>query len=220
MKPIRILLVDDHPMMREALRVVLEIEPAMQVVAEAADGQQAIQYALTLQPDVIVLDLYLPVKDGIEVIAEILAQQPQACILAITSSTSDERVVAAIQAGAMGYLLKDASREEFLRGVREVAAGNTFLPPDVATKLARGVRHSRSPQPQNDGLVEPLTPREQEVLALLSEGLSNRAIAGRLHLSGSTVRVHVSNILGKLGLENRNQAIVYVLRQDRSLSVE
>lgn len=220
MKSIRILLVDDHPMMREALRVVLEIEPAMQVVAEAADGQQAIQYALALQPDVIVLDLYLPVKDGIEVIAEILDQQPQARILAITSSTSDERVVAAIQAGAMGYLLKDASREEFLRGVREVAAGNTFLPPDVAAKLARGVRHSRNPLPQNDSLVEPLTPREQEVLALLSEGLSNRAIAGRLHLSGSTVRVHVSNILGKLGLENRNQAIVYVLRQERSLSAE
>ncbi|NJN93492.1 MAG: response regulator transcription factor [Anaerolineales bacterium] len=220
MTPIRILLVDDHPMMREALRVVLEIEPAMQVVAEAADGQQAVQCALALQPDVIVLDLYLPVKDGVEAIAEILAQQPQARILAITSSTSDERVVAAIQAGAMGYLLKDASREEFLRGVREVAAGNTFLPPDVAAKLARGVRHSRSPLPQTEGLVEPLTPREQEVLALLSEGLSNRAIAGRLHLSGSTVRVHVSNILGKLGLENRNQAIVYVLRQERGLSVE
>lgn len=220
MNPIRVLLVDDHPMMREALRVVLEIEPAMQVVAEAADGQQAIQYALALQPDVIVLDLYLPVKDGVEVIAEILTQQPQARILAITSSTSDERVVAAIQAGAIGYLLKDASREEFLRGVREVAAGNTFLPPDVAARLARGVRHTRNPLPQNDGLIEPLTPREQEVLALLSEGLSNGAIARRLHLSGSTVRVHVSNILGKLGLENRNQAIVYVLRQERGMSTD
>lgn len=220
MKTVRVLLVDDHPLMREALRAALESEPAMEVVAEAADGQEAVQLALALQPDVIVLDLYLPFKDGVQVIAEIIALQPATRILAITSSNADERVVAAIQAGVSGYLLKDASREEFVRGVREVAAGNAFLPPEVAAKLIRGMRHKHIAPAHHDELVEPLTPREQEVLALLGEGLSNRAITKRLCLSESTVRVHISNILGKLGLENRNQAIVYVLRQTRGAATD
>ncbi len=205
------LLVDDHPLFREALRTAIETEPDLQVVGEASDGQQAVRQALALKPDVIVMDLFLPVQDGVAAITEILAKNRSMRILAITSSTDDRQVVAAVQAGAMGYLLKDASREEFLRGLRQVARGGMHLPPGVAEKLARGVRQESRAQAEAEP-VEPLTGREREILALLGEGLSNRAIAGRLSLSDSTVRVHVYNILGKLGLEDRSQAIVYALK--------
>ncbi len=211
-KKTSVLLVDDHPLFREALRTAIETEADLMVVGEVADGQQAVHEALALAPDVIVMDLYLPVKDGITAIAEILAGNAAARILAITSSTEDKQVVAAVQAGAMGYLLKDASREEFLFGLRQVASGRVHLPPGVAEKLARGVQSASRPAVEAD-LVEPLTPREQEILDLLGKGLSNRAIARQLSLSESTVRVHVYNILGKLGLEDRSQAIVYALKK-------
>jgi NarL family two-component system response regulator LiaR len=213
MKPIRIMIVDDHPMMREALRAAIEVEPDMQVAGEAANGQQAVFDALTLRPDVIVMDLYLPVKDGVEAISEIVSQWPSARILAITSSNDDAKVVAAVEAGAIGYLLKDVSREQFLFGVREVARGETVLPPDVATRLARGIRRKHLANASDGESVRPLTRREREVLALLGQGLSNQAIAQQLVLSESTVRVHVYNILHKLSLADRNQAIVYALRQ-------
>jgi NarL family two-component system response regulator LiaR len=213
MKPIRIMIVDDHPMMREALRAAIEVEPDLQVTGEAANGQQAVFDALTLRPDVIVMDLYLPVKDGVEAISEIMSQWPSARILAITSSTDDAKVVAAVEAGAIGYLLKDVSREQFLFGVREVARGETVLPPDVATRLARGIRRKHLANASDGESVRPLTRREREVLALLGQGLSNQAIAQQLVLSESTVRVHVYNILHKLSLADRNQAIVYALRQ-------
>lgn len=216
MSTIRILVVDDHPMMREALRMAIEAEPDMQVVGEVANGQQAVQRALALQPDVVVMDLYLPLKDGVAATAEIASRQPSIGILAITSSTEDEKVVAAIQAGATGYLLKNASHQQFLRALREVARGNTYLPPEVADKLARGLRHGHVAQDHTASPVDSLTRREREVLALLGEGLSNRAIAAQLCLSGSTVRVHVYHILDKLGLENRSQAVVYALRSLRS----
>jgi DNA-binding NarL/FixJ family response regulator len=209
MNPITILIVDDHPMMREALRTAIETEPDLQVVAEAGNGQQAIELALALRPTVIVMDLYLPLKDGLAASAEIMAQHPDARILAITSSTEDEKVVAAMQAGVIGYLLKDSPRDEFLRGLRQVAAGQTFLPPEVTAKLARGLRHTR---PEASPAAALLTRREQEILAKLGEGLDNQEIARRLSLSESTVRVHLQNIQHKLGLENRSQAVVYALR--------
>ena len=212
---IRVLVVDDHPMMREALGAALEAESDLEVIGEATNGQEAIQCAADLKPDVIVMDLYLPGKDGVSAISEIIAQNPEAHILVVTSSTEDEKVVAAIQAGAIGYLLKSAPRAEFVRGVREVAKGNAFMPPEVATKLTREMSRNRASADSESPLTSPLTPREEEVLALLGEGLSNQAIARTLSLSESTVRVHIYNILGKLGLEDRNQAIVYALRQGR-----
>jgi NarL family two-component system response regulator LiaR len=215
MSKIRVLVVDDHPMLREALVTAIEAEADLEVAGEAVNGQQAVEDARTLAPDVIVMDLFLPVKDGVTAIAEIMALNPEARILAITSSTEDERVLAAVQAGAAGYLLKDASRTLFLQGLRAVAAGKTFLPPEVAEKLARGVRQAGGERTE-EASPEQLTRREQEILALLGEGLSNRAIADRLSLSESTVRVHVYNILGKLGLEDRGQAIVYALRKSQS----
>jgi DNA-binding NarL/FixJ family response regulator len=214
MQTIRILIVDDHPMMREAMRTAIEDEEDLELAGEAANGQQAILRALALKPDVIVMDLYLPGKDGVAASAEILASNPGARILIVTSSQEDEKVVAAIQAGARGYLLKDAPRRQFLQGIREVARGNLFLPPEIAEKLARGVRQDRlqeADRPPNT----PLTRREQEVLVYLGEGLSNRAIADALSLSESTVRVHLYNLMGKLGLESRSQAIVYALGQSR-----
>jgi len=215
MNSIRVLVVDDHPMMREALCAALEAEPGLQVVGEATNGQQAVLRAAALEPDVIVMDLYLPGKDGVAAIGEIVARNPEARILVVTSSTEDEKVMAAVQAGAIGYLLKNAPRAEFIRGVREVARGNSFMPPEVATKLARQMCRSHAGPGALNEAIEPLTPREKEVLSLLGEGMSNHAIALALSLSESTVRVHVYNILGKLGLEDRNQAIVFALRQSR-----
>jgi two-component system, NarL family, response regulator LiaR len=211
-----ILLVDDHPMMREALRAALEAEPELRVVGEATDGDEAVRHALLLKPDVIVMDLYMPGKDGVSAIREIIGQDPHSRILVVTSSTEDEKVVAAVQAGAIGYLLKSAPRAEFIRGVKEVARGNAYMPPEVATKLAREMCRSTGETEASEQPVKPLTPREEEILSLLGEGLSNQAIAHTLSLSESTVRVHVYNILGKLGLEDRNQAIVYALRQGKA----
>jgi NarL family two-component system response regulator LiaR len=216
MKAIRVLVIDDHPMMRESMRMAVEVEPDMRVVGEAANGQQAVQLALTLRPDVIVMDLFLPVQDGIAATAEIIAHNPEARILAMTSARDDEQVKAAIQAGAVGYILKDASRVQFLQGVREVACGRTFLPPDVVTKLANSLRHSHHTSVPDLHTTELLTRRQQEVLALLGEGLSNQAIAERLTLSESTVRVHIYNILNRLDLEDRNQAIVYASHEPHS----
>lgn len=217
---ISVLVVDDHPMMRASMRMAIELAPDMHVVGEATNGLEAIARARDLQPDVIVMDLFLPVRDGVSAIREILATTPTARVLAITSATDDQRVVAAVRAGAAGYLLKSTSHEAFLQGVREVAAGRTFLPPEVVTKLASGLQRQADPPPAPAAPEAPaacraiadLTTRQREVLALLGEGLTNRAIADRLVISESTVRVHVYNILDRLDLEDRNQAIVYAAR--------
>ena len=216
MKKISILIVDDHPMLREALRGVIEMEDDMEVIAEAGNGQQGVARALALKPDVIVMDLYLPIMDGITAIGEIMAANPAARILAITSSTEDEMVVATVQAGASGYLLKDASGELFISALRQVAQGMLFFPPAVSEKMARGMRQ-RSTHEREKAVANPLTRREQEILELLGDGLSNSLIAARLYLSESTVRVHIFNLLGKLHLQDRNQAIVYALKQGSNL---
>ena len=211
-KRIRVLIVDDHPLFREALCSAVEAEDLYIVIGQVSDGGQAVTSALELKPDVIIMDLNLPVKSGVEAIAEILAVDPDARILAITSAIEDEKVFSAVQAGASGYILKDASRDQFIHCLREVAAGNQFLPSDVAAKLARSVRQKKTAEMEGDQQRELLTTREKEILILLGEGHSNKTIAQKLFLSESTVRVHLFNILVKLKLEDRNQAIVYALK--------
>jgi NarL family two-component system response regulator LiaR len=210
MEKIKVLIVDDHPLMREALHAAIEDEPDMEVVGEAGNGLEAVEQARLLKPDVIVMDLFMPGKDGLEAIAEIKGEDSDARILALTSSTDETKVVAAVQAGALGYLLKDARRDELLQGIREVSRGQAFLPPHLARKLMDGLR--RGPPRPTDPSPDLLTDREQEVLKLIGQGASNREIAETLYLSEGTVRTHVHHILDKLHLKNRNQVILYALR--------
>jgi len=208
---IRVLVVDDHPLMREALRMAIEDETDMQVIGEATNGEEAVQQAHLLAPDVTIMDLFMPRQDGLHAIAEIKSRAPDAHILALTSSTDETLVLAAIQAGVLGYLMKDSQRDELLQAIREVSRGNTFLPPQIAQKLANSVREQKKQSPAP--LVEPLTDREIQVLVLVGRGASNKQIAQTLNVSEGTVRTHVHNLLGKLGLENRNQAILYAVRE-------
>ncbi len=219
MKQIRVLVVDDHPLMREALCAAIEAEADLAVAGEAGGGRAAVEQARALQPDVIVMDLLMPQMDGLEAIAAIRAEFPQARILALTSSTEESKVLAAVQAGTLGYLLKDAHRDELLQAIREVSRGNAYLPSQVALKLMHSVRESQpdaSPPPDESPghrSMERLTPRQREVLNLLGQGLSNREIAERLVVSEATVRSHIYSILGRLGLESRSQAVAYAAHQ-------
>jgi DNA-binding NarL/FixJ family response regulator len=208
---IRVLIADDHPLMREALSSAIDDEPDMRVVAEAGDGLTVVQLATAIKPDVIIMDLFMPGQSGIDAITAIRSSDPQARIVALTSSADDELVLAAIQAGVLGYLMKDSQRTELLQAVRDVSCGRSFLPPSIAAKLANTIRRGGKQAPA--ARVEPLTEREAAVLHLVSQGDSNREIAAKLNVSEGTVRTHVHNILGKLALENRSQAIVYVLSE-------
>jgi NarL family two-component system response regulator LiaR len=207
--PIRILIVDDHAVVREGLRALIDSEPGMTLVGEAVDGVQAVQQAASLQPDVVLMDLVMPRKDGIEAIGEIQAENPNVRILVLTSFAEDDKVFPAIKAGALGYLLKDSSAEELLRAIRDVYRGEPSMHPTIAHKLMRELQRPSDLPPTE----EPLTEREVQVLKLVARGLSNQEIADRLVVSERTVRTHVSNILDKLHLANRTQAALYALRE-------
>lgn len=207
---IRILISDDHTIVREGLRALFATEPGIEVVGEAADGVEAVDKARALRPDVILLDMVMPRKDGLEAIAGIMRDNPGARILVLTSFAEDEKVFPAIKAGALGYLLKDASPQELLQAIRNVQRGEASLHPTIARKL---IRELNAPLPDLKPTVDPLTEREVEVLRLVAQGLSNDDIAGRLVVSERTVRTHVSNILDKLHLANRTQAALYALRE-------
>lgn len=206
--PIRILIADDHGLVREGMRALLDARPDMEVVGEAADGEEAVRRASLLKPDVILLDLVMPRKGGIEAIQEIKAEQAEARILVITSFSEDERVYRAVKAGALGYLLKDSSPQELVQAIHDVCAGKMSLHPDVALKLITEMNRPSDLPPTED----PLTERELEVLKLVAKGWSNGEIAEELVISERTVGAHVSNILGKLHLANRTQAALYALR--------
>lgn len=206
---IRILIVDDHAIVREGQRALIDTEPGMELVGEAADGVQAIEMARSLRPDVILLDLVMPRKGGIEAIGEIKEENPSARILVLTSFAEDKKVYAAIKAGALGYLLKDASPQEILVAIREVYRGEPSMSPPIAQKLMRELVRSSNLPPTE----EPLTEREVEILMLVAQGLPNQEIAETLVISERTVRTHVSNILAKLHLANRTQAALYALRE-------
>jgi NarL family two-component system response regulator LiaR len=205
---IRVLIADDHAIVREGLRALIETEPGMALVGEARDGLEAIRLARTLKPDVILLDLVMPNKDGLAAIADIKKDRPQARILVLTSFAEDDKVFPAIKAGALGYLLKDTAPRALLQAIRDVYQGESSLHPTIARKLVSELHRPSSPPPAG----EELTEREVQVLGLVAQGLSNQEIADNLVVSERTVRKHVSNILGKLHLANRTQATLYAIR--------
>jgi NarL family two-component system response regulator LiaR len=205
---IRILIADDHELVREGMRALLDVRPDMEVVGEAGEGEEAVRRALLLNPDVILMDLVMPKKDGITAIHEIKAEQPDTRILVITSFSEDERVYRAVKAGALGYLLKDSSPQELVRAIHDVCEGKMSLHPDVALKLIHEMNRPSDLPPTE----EPLTERELEVLKLVAQGGSNKEIAAELVITERTVGAHVSNILSKLHLANRTQAALYALR--------
>jgi len=206
---VRVLIVDDHAIVRKGIRALLSEADGFEVVGEADNGQEAVLRAEESSPDVILMDLLMPVMDGIEATRQITSRQPQARILVLTSFAADNKVFPAIKAGASGYLLKDSSPDELVRAIRQVHRGEPSLHPTIARKLLQEVAHPAELQPAP----EALTGREMEVLRLIAQGLSNQEIADRLVVSEPTVRAHVSRILGKLHLASRTQAALYAVRE-------
>jgi NarL family two-component system response regulator LiaR len=208
-KPIRILIADDHAIVREGLRTLIAVKPGLELVGEASDGEEAVLLAKSLQPDIILLDMVMPRKDGLAAIEDIKQNNPNARILVLTSFDDDDRVFAAIKAGALGYLLKDSSPQQLIQAIHDVYQGRSSLHPTIALKVIRELN-----QPSNLPLTEePLTEREVETLRYIAQGLTNQEIAEKLTISERTVGKHVSNILEKLHLANRTQAALYALRR-------
>lgn len=201
--PVRVLLVDDHAIVREGLRALLEEEGGFAVAGEAADGERAVAAARELSPDVILMDLLMPGVDGLEALRRIRAADPQARVLVLTSAQDDRAVREAIDAGAVGFLFKDVSRRDLVRAVRDAAAGRPTLHPEAQRVLMK--RPERSP-------LDELTPRERTVLELIAQGRSNRQIALRLELTEGTVKGYVSTILDKLGVQDRTGAALFAVR--------
>lgn len=202
--PIRIMIADDHAVVRQGLKMFLSLDPDFDIVGEAVDGRQAVQLARELQPDVVLMDLLMPFMNGVEAIGAIRQEMPDVEVIALTSVLEDTSVVGAIRAGAIGYLLKDTESDELIRAIKAAAAGQVQLSPKAAARLMREVRAPESP--------ETLTERETEVLRLLATGLSNKEIAYRLSIGEKTVKTHVSNILAKLNVSSRTQAALHAAR--------
>ena len=200
MAAIRILIVEDQTLMRQGLRTILDLEPGLHVVGEAADGEVGVHMALELRPDVILMDVQLPKLNGIEAIAAICAVWPDARIVILTTFSRDDYVFQGVRAGATGFLLKDAPADHLIQTICRIHAGETFIQPEIASRM---LRELITPQA---AAIEPLSEREREVLVLLAQGYSNREMAERLVLAEGTIKNHVSNILGKLQAENRTQA--------------
>jgi two-component system, NarL family, response regulator LiaR len=212
MDKIRVLIADDHRMVREGLKAFLAPQEDIEVIGEAKDGSEAVSLAERLAPDVILLDLIMPKMDGIQATKEIREKSPDARILIITSFAEDEKVMAALKAGATGYLLKDSSPDELRGAIIQVFAGEASLSPKIARMLINGF-HPITSQTLPNTCEQILTPREQDILKMISAGLSNQEIADKLILSIWTVRTHVTHILNKLGLENRTQAALLALKE-------
>jgi len=200
---ISILIVEDQTLMRQGLRTILDLEESIRVVGEARDGAEGVREALRLRPDIILMDVQMPVMNGVESIRAIIAAWSQARIIVLTTFDRDDYVFQSVRAGAMGYLLKDAPAEALLQTIRRVHAGEVFIQPEIASRTLREAATGR----RRAGTTPfDLSEREREVLVLLAQGLSNREIAGRLSITEGTVKNHVSNILARLQAENRTQA--------------
>jgi NarL family two-component system response regulator LiaR len=208
---IRVLIADDHGLVRKGIRALLAREADIVVVGEASDGRAAVAAAEALRPDVILMDLAMPALDGIEATRQISARLPETHILVLTSFTTDDKVFPALKAGARGYLLKDSEPEALVQAIRQVARGESSLHPAIARKVLQELSHPA--QPARPPTPDPLTEREVEVLRLIAHGLSNKEIAERLVVTEKTARTHVSNILHKLQLASRTQATLYALRE-------
>lgn len=202
---IRVLLADDHSVVRQGLRMFLGLDPELEVIGEARNGVEAVQMAQELNPDVVLMDILMPEMDGLEATRRIRAAQPDTEVIALTSVLENEKVFDAIRSGAIGYLLKDTESEELRRAIKAAAAGQVQLSPQAAARL---LRDERASEPQ----MEALTPRETEVLRLLARGLANKEIARDLGIGEKTVKTHVSNILSKMGVLSRTQAALQAVR--------
>lgn len=206
---IRVLLVDDHVVVRRGLRLVFDLEDDLEVVGEAGDGREALVQVATLRPDVVVMDLLMPVMNGVEATRAIRAEHPDVEIVALTSVLEDRLVVDVIEAGAAGYLLKETRPDELFEAVRAAARGEVRLDPRAQARLVRELRAPKPPPEVSEGL----TDRELEVLRHLGRGATNKAIAQALGVGEATVKTHVSNVLAKLGLKSRTQAALHALRE-------
>jgi NarL family two-component system response regulator LiaR len=213
-KKIRVLLVDDHAIVRQGLRTFIDLQSDMEVVGEGTNGIEGVELARSTQPDVVLLDLVMPEMDGIQATPEIIESSPNSRIIILTSFSEEDQVIPAIRAGAHGYLLKDIAPNELVQAVRDAFLGNVQLHPEIARKLMAAVAAeepstTRMAKDTSEGLTE----REHEVLHLITEGMNNREIAEKLFISEKTVKTHVSSILSKLGLADRTQAAIYAIRR-------
>lgn len=207
MSRIRILLVDDQTLFREGLRTLLSVQPDFEIVAEAADGEEALFQAARHHPQVVLMDLRMPVLDGVAATRRLHTTHPECRVIVLTTFEEDEAVFDALRAGALGYLLKDAPTESLYQAIRAAARGESFLQPSVAAKLvAEFARLSRVTSPRPAGLAEALSEREIEVLRLLASGASNKEIASQLYIAEGTVKNHITSILAKLEVSDRTQA--------------
>jgi NarL family two-component system response regulator LiaR len=220
-EPIRVLLVDDHAVVREGLRAYLQLQESLAVVGEAADGDEAVTEAERLRPDVILMDLVMPRLDGVGAMRELRRRLPGARVIVLTSFADDERLLPAIQAGAAGYLFKNVQPSELARAIHAAHAGEAILDPAVGARLVREIAGAAAGEPvahppavaASDPLTaERLTPREREVLLLIAGGLSNKRIARELGVAEKTVKTHVGHVLAKLGVSDRTQAALYAVR--------
>jgi two-component system, NarL family, response regulator LiaR len=205
---IRVLITDDHKVVRRGLRGFLELDPALEVVGEASNGEEALRLAQRLEPDVVLMDLLMPLMDGIDATREIRRELPDVEVVALTSVLEDASVTGAIRAGAIGYLLKTTDADELCEAIKAAAAGQVRLAPEAAARLMREVRAPENPE----ALTEPLTEREAEVLELIARGKANKQIARELFVAMSTVKTHVNNLYRKLNVSSRTQAALYAAR--------
>jgi DNA-binding NarL/FixJ family response regulator len=203
-RPIRILIADDHPVVRSGLESMLAKQPDFEVVGEAEDGMEAVRLAKELSPDVILMDLRMPEMDGAAVTGKISKDHPETRVLVLTTYDSDADILRAVEAGATGYLLKDAPREELYEAVRSTASGKPLLTPAVTAMLMRSIREPRTQKP---------SAREVEVLELVRKGLSNKGIGRELHISEATVKTHLIHVFGKLGVDDRTAAVSVALER-------
>jgi two-component system, NarL family, response regulator LiaR len=207
---IRVLIVDDHAVVREGLRTFLELQDGLEVIGEAADGRQAVDQAEQLRPDVILMDLVMPKLDGVAAMRELRARESSARVIVLTSFLDDERLMPAIQAGAAGYLLKDVEPAELARAIRAAHGGDAILDPTVAARVVRAIADGSTPAVPDQ---ERLTRREYEVLALIARGRSNKRIAAELGIAEKTVKTHVGHVFAKLGVTDRTQAALLAVQQ-------